>query len=183
MRRTPGRKAWRSVSTDRVAAPPPQGDYVPAVFHDGVIYSAGMTPRRDGRLMITGVVGATVSLEDAKAAAGLAAENALAAVQSLLPRATGFRCLRMTVYIACASGFVTLSAVADGASAAIAAVVGPDRLPARSAIGVQSLPSGAPVEVELIAAVGNKECQCSSWLHGIQKPWIHAHRLSGRLRW
>jgi enamine deaminase RidA (YjgF/YER057c/UK114 family) len=151
--RIPGRKAWRSVSTDRGAAPAPQGDYVPAVLHDGVVYSAGMTPRRDGRLTITGVVGATVSMEEARTAAGVAAANALAAVQSVLPAgASGVRCLRMTVYIACTRDFHELSPVADGASAAISAALGPEGLPARSAIGVQSLPSGAPVEVELVAA-------------------------------
>jgi len=61
--------------------------------------------------------------------------------------------LRMTVYIACAADFHELSAVADGASAAISVALGPDNLPARSAIGVQSLPSGAPVEVDLVCAV------------------------------
>jgi enamine deaminase RidA (YjgF/YER057c/UK114 family) len=142
------------VSTDPAVAPPPQGDYVPAVLHDGIVYSAGMTPRRNGQLTISGVVGSTVGMEDARAAAGLAAENALAAVESALPAgAAGVRCLRMTVYIACAPEFQSLSAVADGASAAIAAAVGREGLPARSAIGVQSLPSGAPIEVELIAAV------------------------------
>jgi enamine deaminase RidA (YjgF/YER057c/UK114 family) len=126
---------------------------VPAVLHDGVVYSAGMTPRRDGRLTITGVVGATVSMEEARAAAGVAAANALAAVQSVLPAgASGVRCLRMTVYIACTRDFDELSRVADGASAAISAALGAEGLPARSAIGVQSLPSGAPVEVDLVAA-------------------------------
>jgi enamine deaminase RidA (YjgF/YER057c/UK114 family) len=151
--RIPGRKAWRSVSTDRVVAPRPQGDYVPAVLHDGIVYSAGMTPRHNGRLTVIGVVGATVSMAEARSAAGVAAANALAAVQSVLPPgASGVRCLRMTVYIACTRDFHELSPVADGASAAISAALGPEGLPARSAIGVQSLPSGAPVEVDLVAA-------------------------------
>jgi enamine deaminase RidA (YjgF/YER057c/UK114 family) len=142
------------VSTDRVVAPAPQGDYVPAVLHEGVVYSAGMTPRRDGKLTVAGVVGSTVSIEEAKAAAGVAVGNALAAVRAVLPAdATSVRCLRMTVFIACEPGFHDLSRVADGASAAIAADLGPQALPARSAIGVLSLPSGAPVEVDLVAAV------------------------------
>jgi enamine deaminase RidA (YjgF/YER057c/UK114 family) len=140
------------VSSDRAVVPVPQGDYVPAVQHDGVVYTAGMTPRRDGELTVTGVVGSTISIRDARAAAGIAAANALAAVRSVLPAATEVRCLRMTVYIVCASGFNELSPVADGASEAIAAALGEQALPARSAIGVQSLPSGAPVEVDLIAA-------------------------------
>ncbi|MCV7288354.1 RidA family protein [Mycolicibacterium wolinskyi] len=141
------------MSTDRVTAPAPQGDYVPAVQHDGVIYTAGMTPRRDGVLILTGVVGATVTAEQARAAAGVAAGNALAAVRSQAPPDAGIRCLRMTVYIACAPTFHELSAVADGASAAIRDAIGEAALPARAAIGVQTLPSGAPVEVDLIAAV------------------------------
>jgi enamine deaminase RidA (YjgF/YER057c/UK114 family) len=142
------------VSTDHLAPPAPQGKYVPAVLHDGVVYTAGMTPRRDGELIITGVVGSLVSVGEAQAAARLAAANALAAARSALPAdANTVRCLRMTVYVACAPGFTDLSAVADGASDAISAALGADALPARSAIGVQSLPSGAPVEVDLVAAV------------------------------
>lgn len=138
------------VSTD---APPPQGDYIPAVLHDGVVHTAGMTPRRDGVLLVSGIVGETLSVEDARAAAAVAAGNALAAVRSVLPAGAGMRCLQMTVFIACAPDFTALSAVADGASAMIAEAHGAQALPARSAIGVAALPSGAPVEVQLVAAV------------------------------
>jgi len=143
------------VSTDHVVPPTPRGDYVPAVLHGGVVYTAGMTPRRDGELTVTGQVGAAVSVAAARAAAELAAANALAAVFSAVPAGVrGVRCLRMTVYVACAPNFHDLSTVADGASAAISAALGADALPARSAIGVQTLPSNAPVEVDLVAAVG-----------------------------
>jgi enamine deaminase RidA (YjgF/YER057c/UK114 family) len=113
-----------------------------------------MTPRRDGLLAYAGIVGDTLSLEQARSAAALAATNALTAVRSVLPaHATSVTCLRMTVYVACAAGFTDLSAVADGASAVLEAELGAPALPARSAIGVLALPSGAPVEVELTAAV------------------------------
>lgn len=134
-------------------APPPQGDYVPAVLHGGIVHTAGMTPRRDGVLVVSGIVGTTLSLEEARAAAGLAAGNALSAVRSVLPEGAGLRCLQMTVYVACAAGFTALSSVADGASAVIAEAYGAQSLPARSAIGVAALPSGAPVEVQLVAGV------------------------------
>jgi enamine deaminase RidA (YjgF/YER057c/UK114 family) len=143
------------VSTDHVVPPTPRGDYVPAVLHDGVVYTAGMTPRRNGELTVTGQVGTAVSVGAARAAAELAATNALAAVFSALPAdAPDVRCLRMTVYVACAPDFHDLSTVADGASSAISAALGAAALPARSAIGVQTLPSNAPVEVDLVAAVG-----------------------------
>ncbi|MBU8816599.1 RidA family protein [Mycolicibacterium goodii] len=141
------------MSTEQAGAPAPQGDYRPALLHDGVVYTAGMTPRRDGELVVRGVVGHTVAGEQAYAAAGIAAGNALAAARSVLPDDAGMRCLRMTVYIACTASFDDLSAVADGASAALRAELGESGVPVRAAIGVQSLPSGAPVEVDLIAAV------------------------------
>ncbi len=134
-------------------APPPQGDYIPAVLHGGVVHTAGMTPRRDGVLLVSGIVGETLSVEEARAAAAVAVGNALAAVRSVLPAGAGLRCLQMTVFVACAPGFTQLSAVADGASAVIAETYGAQALPARSAIGVAALPSGAPVEVQLMAAV------------------------------
>ncbi|MGK2853131.1 MAG: RidA family protein [Microbacteriaceae bacterium] len=140
------------MSTER-AAPPPQGDYVPAVLHAGLIFSAGMTPRHNGVLTVTGTVGRQVDLPTARAAAMVAASNALAAVRSVLPPdALGVRCLQMTVYVACTADFTAASAVADGASAAITAELGAGALPARSAIGVCALPDGAPVEVQLVAA-------------------------------
>lgn len=140
------------MSIDRVA-PPPQGDYVPAILHNGVIHTAGMTPRRDGVLLCAGVVGDTMSVADARGAAGHAARNALAAVLSVAPERAELRCLKMTVFIACTPGFTQLSAIADGASAVLSAELGSGGLPARSAIGVACLPSGAPVEVELTVAV------------------------------
>ena len=134
--------------------PRAQGSYVPAIVHGGLAVSAGMTPRVDGRLVVHGVVGTDLDIEAAQAAAALAARNALAAIASAaggLDRIE--RCLRLSVFVACADGFHDLTAVADGASAALAEYVGADALPVRSAIGVRSLPSGAPVEVELTVAI------------------------------
>ncbi|PNG94160.1 RidA family protein [Streptomyces malaysiensis] len=136
-------------------APRPQGDYRAAVVDGGLAMSAGMTPRVDGRLTVTGVVGLDVALSAAQEAAGLAARNAITAIAVELGGAPGRirRLLRMTVYVACADGFHELSKVADGASAGLRAVLPDTALPVRSAIGVRSLPGGAPVEVELTAAV------------------------------
>ncbi|CAN3127366.1 Endoribonuclease L-PSP/chorismate mutase-like domain-containing protein [Mycobacterium sp. smrl_JER01] len=138
--------------------PEPQGDYVPAVLHGGVVYTAGMTPRRDGVLTCTGRVGDGVDPASARTAAGLAAGNALAAARWVVGGGAALRCLTMTVYLACPPEFTALSAVADGASAALVAELGENGRPARSAIGVSALPSGAPVEVELVCAVEPVTC-------------------------
>jgi enamine deaminase RidA (YjgF/YER057c/UK114 family) len=112
-----------------------------------------MTPRRDGILTVTGRVGAQVDLDTARSAAALALGNALAAVGSVLPIGTAYRCVEMTVYIACAPDFTDLSQVADGATGMLVERFGTDALPARSAVGVYALPGGAPVEIALTAEV------------------------------
>lgn len=135
--------------------PAPQGEYLPVVVHNGIAYAAGMTPRADGQLMFTGLVGSDIDLIDAAAAAHLAAGNALLAIRLSLPEGTGIdRCLRMTVYVASAPGFAQHSAVADGASRRLREDLGESGAVARSAVGVASLPGNAPVEVELTVALG-----------------------------
>ncbi|MGI5231842.1 RidA family protein [Actinoallomurus sp. CA-142502] len=142
-------------SEPQLPAPPvPQGRYRAALLDGGLAYSAGMTPRRQGRLVVTGRVGEDLDAAMAAWAAGLAAGNALVAVSEAaggLDRIK--RCVRMTVYVRCTDDFTGLSAVADGASETLAARLGEESLPVRTAVGVRTLPGGAPVEVELIAAV------------------------------
>jgi enamine deaminase RidA (YjgF/YER057c/UK114 family) len=124
------------------------------VVHGGLAYVAGMTPRVNGVLTVQGLVGTDLTAGAAFDAAGIAARNAVAAVVAAVG---GFdaiaRCLRMTVYIACSAGFTEHAAVADGASQAIHELLGDRGQVARSAVGVASLPSGAPVEVELTVAI------------------------------
>jgi enamine deaminase RidA (YjgF/YER057c/UK114 family) len=145
--------AWRSVSEQPATAVPPQGAYVPVVVHGGVAYTAGMTPRRNGALLVSGVVGADLDVEAARSAAEIAAGNALTAVVEAVGEEGIERCLTMTVYLAAAEGFTAHSAVADGASAVLRERLGERGEVARSAIGVATLPSGAPVEVALVVAV------------------------------
>ena len=137
------------------APPVPQGRYVAAVVDGDLVHSAGMTPRREGRLLVTGRVGDTVDVTEAAHAAGVAVQNALRACTAAAAAAGRVltRPVRMTVWVACSADFTGQSAVADGASAVLGEVFGPDRLPVRAAVGAHALPGGAPVEVELVAAL------------------------------
>jgi enamine deaminase RidA (YjgF/YER057c/UK114 family) len=115
------------------------------------VLTAGMTPRQDGTLAYVGRIGAEVSLDDGRAAAAIAATNAVAAATSVVGGREGLRrALRLTVYICAADGFTNHSLVADGASGRLLELLGPDAgVVVRSAVGVASLPGGACVEVEL----------------------------------
>ncbi|MEU5988460.1 RidA family protein [Spirillospora sp. NPDC047418] len=141
--------------SDLPPAPRPRGAYVPAAAEplragDLLVTSAGMTPRVDGRLTATGLVGRDLDVRQAGEAAALAARNAVAAI-TVGDLGCVRRWMRMTVYIACADGFTELSAVADAASAVLDGLTPRLGRPARSAVGVRALPGGAPVEVELTA--------------------------------
>jgi enamine deaminase RidA (YjgF/YER057c/UK114 family) len=130
------------------------GMYRPATRHGDLVFTAGMTPRRDGVLLIRGTVGHDVDVATAQHAAGVAAANALAAAAAAAYGIDNIRrLLRLTVYVAAAPGFEDLTQVADGASQALAELLGDEQraAAARAAIGVHTLPGGAPVEVELVA--------------------------------
>jgi enamine deaminase RidA (YjgF/YER057c/UK114 family) len=123
---------------------------------DDVVYTAGQLPLVDGALQAFGKVGAEVSVDDAVDCAKIAALNALAAVVDL----TGdldviTRVVKVTVYVASASGFTEQPMIANGASQLLGAIFGEAGRHARSAVGVAVLPLDAPVEVELVVGVGS----------------------------
>ncbi|PPF20531.1 LysR family transcriptional regulator [Rathayibacter sp. AY1A7] len=131
----------------------PAGAYVPAVVHGGLVYIAGQIPFVDGALPLVGKVGDEVSPEQAKDLARTCALNALAAVADAigsLDRVT--RIVKLTGFVASASGFTGQPGVINGASELLGDVFGEPGRHARSAVGVAELPLGAPVEVELIVA-------------------------------
>ena len=139
----------------RLPEPPrAQGQYRTAVAEGGLVMTAGMTPRVDGRMQHAGRLGDDVDVTEGARAAAIAAGNAVAAVTELLGDQSAIRrALRMTVFVNAVEGFEQHSAVADGASARLVELLGPERgAVVRSAVGVTSLPGGACVEVELTCA-------------------------------
>lgn len=139
-------------ATGRLPGPPrAQGAYRTATATDDLVMTAGMTPRVDGVLQYVGRLGDTLTVEDGRSAAAIAASNAVAAIADLLGSVDAIgQALRMTVYVNAVAEFTEHSLVADGASARLGELLG-DRRGAvvRSAVGVASLPGGACVEVEL----------------------------------
>lgn len=133
--------------------PVPQGLYAPASRHGSLVFTAGMTPRRNGVLQFTGPVEADP--ERYREAVELACHNALTAAQMQLGDGERIAAIvSMTVYLQAAPGFTAHSKLADIASAWLREQLGEAGIGSRAAIGVASLPGDAPVEIQLIAAVG-----------------------------
>ena len=130
----------------------PVAAYVPAVVSGNLVFTSGQLPFVDGALPAAGKVGAEVSAEDAKGYAATCILNALAAVEAQigsLDRVT--RIVKVTGFVASASGFSGQPGVVNGASELLGELLGDAGVHARSAVGVAELPLDAPVEIELIA--------------------------------
>jgi len=133
----------------------PVAAYVPALRWGDLVFSSGQLPFVDGQLTATGKVGAEVSVDDAAACARTAALNAVAAVAEQAGSVDAIeRVVKVVVFVACNPDFTGQPQVGNGASNVLQEIFGEQGQHARSAVGVTSLPLNAPVEVELIVAVG-----------------------------
>ena len=131
------------------------GNYVSVVRHGDEIYVSGQIPRVGDTVVVTGRVGADVTLMQAQTAAKVCAMRALALLrQSLGSLDKVKKILRISVYVQCAPDFTQQSEVADGASEVLYAVLGSAGIHTRTSVGVYQLPKNASVEIDLIAAIG-----------------------------
>jgi len=136
--------------------PLPQGRYIPANRFGSLIYTAGMTPREKGILILVGKVTASRPLGDYQDAVRLAAANALAAAQNALRGEEKLsKIVTMTVYINAEEGYTDHAKIADFASEYLTEELGEAGIVSRVAVGVASLPGDAPVEIQLVAAVSH----------------------------
>lgn len=134
----------------------PLAAYVPAVRTGSYVYTAGQLPLAEGKLLATGKVGAQISAEEAARLARTCALNGLAAVASVAGGLSAIRrIVKVTGFVASSPGFTGQPQVLNGASELLLEVLGEAGRHARSAVGVAELPLDAPVEVELIAEVGD----------------------------
>jgi enamine deaminase RidA (YjgF/YER057c/UK114 family) len=138
------------------AVTPPLAAYVPAVRTGAYVYTSGQLPMVDGALQMTGKVGAEVGVAEAAALARICALNALAALASVSGGLSAVvRVVKVTGFVASAPDFTQQAQVINGASELLLEVFGEAGRHARSAVGMAVLPLDTPVEVELIAEVGD----------------------------
>jgi enamine deaminase RidA (YjgF/YER057c/UK114 family) len=133
-------------------APEPVGVYKPIVIVGNLAYLSGHGPLRPDKSLITGKLGADLSLEQGKLAArqvGLALLATLKKQLGSLSRVS--RVVKVLGMVNATPDFLEHPSVINGASELFAAVWGPDHgVGARSAVGMGSLPSNIAVEIEMI---------------------------------
>lgn len=130
----------------------PEGTLVDSVAVDGLtVYASGQVPFDGDQLVSKGKVPSQVGVEDATRAAALCAANVLRAVRrhvGSLDRVE--RVVRITGYVNADPSFLDAHLVINGASRLIRDVFGDAGRHARTALGMQQLPLGASVEIEMI---------------------------------
>ncbi|MFO0998474.1 MAG: RidA family protein [Alphaproteobacteria bacterium] len=129
----------------------PAGNYVPWVRSGNIVFLSGQGPVRDGTFVYVGKVGVDLTVEDGRAAARLAAENAVAhlaaACDGDLDRVQGV--VKFVGFVNVEPGFGQLPKVLDGTSDFLTDIFGASAKHARCAIGVAMLPSNLAFAADL----------------------------------
>jgi enamine deaminase RidA (YjgF/YER057c/UK114 family) len=129
---------------------PPVATYVPVVIAGDLVIVSGQLPAIEGKVAVTGQLGAGVTLEEGQHAARICLINVFAQLDVAVPGGLNrvSRILRLGGFIAATPEFSQHAIVMNGASDLAVAAFGEAGKHARSTIGVASLPLDAAVEVE-----------------------------------
>jgi len=133
-------------------APKPVGVYKPIVIVGNLAYLSGHGPLLPDKSLITGKIGADLSLAQGKHAARQVGLALLATLkQELGSLARVGRVVKVLGMVNATADFQEHPQVINGASELFAAVWGTEHgVGARSAVGMGSLPSDIAVEIEMI---------------------------------
>jgi enamine deaminase RidA (YjgF/YER057c/UK114 family) len=135
-------------------APTPLGSYIPVLRAGSLVFLSGILPLKNGKLIRTGKVGDSVSLEEAQEDARQIVINAMSILKSNIGSFDKIRrCVKITGYVASDSGFTEQPKVLNAASDLLFEIFGEKGRHVRSAVGVNVLPLNSPIEIEFIFEV------------------------------
>src|SRR5215216_3408099 len=138
----------RNLSLPTLAGP--FGSYVPAKRIGNLVYVAGQLPMKDGKPLAVGQVPSRCSVDDARAAAKQCVINGLAAAATVVSVNQIVGILRVGAFVSSDTGFTAQPQVANGASDFLIELLGEAGRHVRAAIGVNTLPLDASVEIEFV---------------------------------
>lgn len=134
--------------------PTPLGNYVETSLTGNLLFTSGILPFVNGRLLFTGRLGADVTVEQGQEATRAAALNVLAAASHFLGDVNRiYKVIRLGVTLATTEAFTQHARVADGASDLFTQVFGKEPGHTRLVSGVYSLPARTPVILDVVFEV------------------------------
>jgi len=134
--------------------PKPVAAYIPAVKTGNLIFISGQIPVVNGELKYKGKVGKDLGIEDGYEAAKICVLNALSIVKGMTGSLDKVkRIVRVVGYVNCSDNFEEPHKVVNGASELLVEIFGEKGRHARLALGTNTLPLGAAIELEMIVEV------------------------------
>jgi enamine deaminase RidA (YjgF/YER057c/UK114 family) len=137
-----------------VEIPPPRGpaaNYVPAVTAGDLVFVSGHGPYRADGSLVTGKVGAELTVEEGYVAARATALACLSSLQAEIGSLDRVkRIVKLLGMVNCDPSFTMHPQVINGASDLLVELFGEAGRHARSAVGMQSLPMNIAVEIEMV---------------------------------
>jgi enamine deaminase RidA (YjgF/YER057c/UK114 family) len=131
--------------------PAPIANYVRCVVVGNLVFVSGHGPSRNGQMVFTGKVGADRTVEEGYQAAQLVMLNCLASLKQEIGDLDRIeRIVKLLGMVNCTPDFGQQPQVINGASDLLVKLYGERGRHARSAVGMQSLPGGISVEIEMI---------------------------------
>jgi len=143
----------KSLGLELPKVPTPVANYVPFKVDGRTIYLSGQGPRRPDGSLITGRVGEDISIEKGYECARLIGLGLLAAAKLAAGDLGKVEVLKVLGMVNAVPGFGDQPKVINGCSDLFVEILGERGRHARSAVGMGSLPSNMPVEIEAIMRI------------------------------
>ena len=138
-------------------SPAPVANYVPAVRSGNLLFVSGHGPAlvKDGKIeYIRGKLGRDLTVEQGYEAAKQVMLNILQSIKGVIGDLDKVRrIVKVLGFVNCTEDFPDQPKVINGASDLLVALYGEGGRHARSAVGMQQLPFGIAIEIEMVVEV------------------------------
>jgi len=132
----------------------PVANYVPAVRVGSLLFVSGHGPYNDGKIKVAGKLGRDLTVDEGYQVARNVTLNSLASIRAALGDLDKVkRFVKLLGMVNCTEDFKEQPKVINGCSDLLVELFGDAGKHARSAVGMQALPFGIPVEIEMIVEV------------------------------
>lgn len=133
---------------------PPAAIYCPGVKTGKLIFTAGQTPKVDGKLKYTGKLDKDLTVEEGQAAARLCTLSCLAIIAEACGGLDNVdHIVKVTGFVNSVPDFTEQSLVINRSSQLLYDIFGEIGTHARSAVGCASLPGNACCEIEMVVSM------------------------------
>jgi enamine deaminase RidA (YjgF/YER057c/UK114 family) len=132
----------------------PVANYVPAARTGNLVFLSGHGPVKEDGTLITGKVGADLTVEQGYETARLIAIGLLGSLKAEIGELDRvIRIVKLLGFVNCTAEFADQPKVINGASDFLVEVFGEKGRHARSAVGTNALPINIAVEIEMIVEI------------------------------